>query len=623
MATDVSTCIISSQLSTNSVRVGENSYLISSTGHGSTTAGNKSTQGRMKRFQRRFMNCFFTGQWPVLYVLMLAAIVNFLNALSTNESRADQQGLISMAQLAGHGANACVLLLYPFLGWLAEAYITYYRAIGCAVYLSLIGMTMAFSITITGVFKDFKSNTQLIVGLAMPPLLLSFLGNAFFNANAIQLGTDQMLEASSDQLSSFVYWYYWTTQIGNIIVYIITIIITNLPIYAQQDNIFFIVAILTFLQVSLLIIGVVIFHVSKKQLYIQPTRRNTIKNIFRVLWYAKQHKYPQRRSALTYWENTSPSRIDLGKEKYGGPFTAEQVEDTKSFLRILILLVTLFGLYTVNSSENLRAFILQEYNVTNNIELEGNGSNITIITPLKLLITNDPDFIPDLVIVLSIPLLQLIIKPILNNHYPGMLKRFGLGLLCAMLSSVSSLIIILIVDTHSERGKCTIKKLEHSMPQNVNYVLLMLLVPQVLLGLAKLLIFLTGLEFILAQAPRKVQGLLIGLWYMLGIITEVYSAVDTVNGIGKRCEPYIVSVVLTAVSVLAYMVIMYFYKYRNRDDIVDGYNLVVDKVARRIRSREQHRQREWSTSDITVNTVSSPRVSINSSTTLRETDELN
>ena len=34
--------------------------------------------------------------------------------------------------------------------------------------------------------------------------------------------------------------------------------------------------------------------------------------------------------------------MDLGKEKYGGPFTTEQVEDVKAFLGILQVLLT-FG----------------------------------------------------------------------------------------------------------------------------------------------------------------------------------------------------------------------------------------------------------------------------------------
>ena len=48
---------------------------------------------------------------------------------------------------------------------------------------------------------------------------------------------------------------------------------------------------------------------------------------------------PVNRSALTYWEEDIPSRIDLGKSKYGGPFTTEQVENVKTFFKLLVVSV--------------------------------------------------------------------------------------------------------------------------------------------------------------------------------------------------------------------------------------------------------------------------------------------
>jgi hypothetical protein len=63
--------------------------------------------------------------------------------------------------------------------------------------------------------------------------------------------------------------------------------------------------------------------------------KNPYKLVYRVLKFAKDHTNPIRRSAFTYCEDELPSRLDLGKEKYGGPFTTEQVEDVKAFLGIL------------------------------------------------------------------------------------------------------------------------------------------------------------------------------------------------------------------------------------------------------------------------------------------------
>ena len=41
----------------------------------------------------------------------------------------------------------------------------------------------------------------------------------------------------------------------------------------------------------------------------------------------------------------------------------------------------------------------------------------------------------------------------------------------------------------------------------------LVIIPQILHGLSLILVFLTMIEFICAQAPHKMKGLLIGVWY--------------------------------------------------------------------------------------------------------------
>jgi hypothetical protein len=60
---------------------------------------------------------------------------------------------------------------------------------------------------------------------------------------------------------------------------------------------------------------------------------NPFRLIHNVLKYASKTKHPRLRSAFTYCEDGSPSRIDFGKSKYGGPFTTEQVEGVKTFFK--------------------------------------------------------------------------------------------------------------------------------------------------------------------------------------------------------------------------------------------------------------------------------------------------
>ena len=91
--------------------------------------------------------------------------------------------------------------------------------------------------------------------------------------------------------------------------------------------------------VLIVIIAILSFCCFKQHLVIEPAQQNNpVKLIWRVIMYAWKHKIPQRHSAFTYGE-PHPSRLDLGKERYGGPFTTVQVEDVKSFLYILSIVL--------------------------------------------------------------------------------------------------------------------------------------------------------------------------------------------------------------------------------------------------------------------------------------------
>ena len=68
-----------------------------------------------------------------------------------------------------------------------------------------------------------------------------------------------------------------------------------------------------------------------------------------MLNYARKTKYPEHRSALTYFDEEEPSRLDYGKEKFGAPFTEEGVEDAKTILRLLPVFLSLFGGYIANN----------------------------------------------------------------------------------------------------------------------------------------------------------------------------------------------------------------------------------------------------------------------------------
>ena len=85
---------------------------------------------------------------------------------------------------------------------------------------------------------------------------------------------------------------------------------------------------------------------------IEPGSRNPYKLVYKVIKFASNHKKPVHRSAFTYCEDELPSRLDLGKEKYGGPFTTEEVENVKAFWGILRVLLTIGPVFVVDIAVN-------------------------------------------------------------------------------------------------------------------------------------------------------------------------------------------------------------------------------------------------------------------------------
>lgn len=169
--------------------------------------------------------------------------------------------------------------------------------------------------------------------------LVIYAGLAGFKAIVIQFGIDQMLDASGNQMSAFIHWYYWSTYAGSATASVILDCVfseqTSSVIRAGIDVLF---------------IGTALFcwYFLNEWLIKEPRGDNPLKTVYRVVKFSSEHKAPVHRSALTYWDDTKPSRLDLGKTKYGGPFSTEEVEDVKTFIATTMVLFSLGGFMLVN-----------------------------------------------------------------------------------------------------------------------------------------------------------------------------------------------------------------------------------------------------------------------------------
>ena len=158
-----------------------------------------------------------------------------------------------------------------------------------------------------------------------------------------------------------------------------------------------------------------------------PQITNPIKHIANVLNYARKNNYPRNRSALTYWEQDVPSRLDLGKNKYGGPFSEEEVENVKTSLKLvpIILICALRGIV-------IPVEWVQQHHMTVKF-----GKNSECLSRDELELTH-------MVATFGIPLYHFIIRPLLQNvtkYTSSMLKVIGVSLFLSIIGHIGMVTI--------------------------------------------------------------------------------------------------------------------------------------------------------------------------------------
>ena len=154
-----------------------------------------------------------------------------------------------------------------------------------------------------------------------------------FRSVIIPFNIDQLMGSSSEELSATIYMHLFGMYCGRFIMVMWECSLSpQLTIGTHLPVVGFTIA--TILVSNYFLKG---WLNTTPQIYTNP-----INLIFKVLNYGRKNNYPRNRSALTYWENNYPSRLDLGKAKYGGPFREEEVKGVKTVLRLLPMLDLFF-----------------------------------------------------------------------------------------------------------------------------------------------------------------------------------------------------------------------------------------------------------------------------------------
>ena len=97
----------------------------------------------------------------------------------------------------------------------------------------------------------------------------------------------------------------------------------------------------------------------------------------------------------------------------------------------------------------------------------------------------------------------------------------------------------------------------------------------------------TMLEFICAQAPQTVKGLLIGIWYaMLSIqyigINSVNFALEGSINSEELCIYGGVKGFIIFISLLLYSLVCKYYRYRERDEVINEQAIIEEQYEREL-----------------------------------------
>ena len=501
-------------------------------------------------------------------------------------------------------------LSYPVFGLLSEVFRWNFKTILVSFILmavSSILMLVTSTVWIIGVvYSLWPPIHNIIVPVQVPFLVIGIISVGMFEANAIQFGMDQMFEASSKQLSSFIRWYFWCAHIGAIVLIYLVIGVCLYGFECKVDNfeiqddaiefVFLIALLSSCIQLPVSIIGIIACVYYKKKFPIEQASRKPLRLIYNVLKYSYNHKQPERRSALTFWESDIPSRIDLGKHKYGGPFTYEQVESVKTVIRLLLLMVSLFGFHLSGDGYSVSTYIM-------------NTAGCPTAKVFLGLIGN-PQHIGFLIVFLCIPLFEIL--KLWNKFYYviSLESRIWIGLFICLINEALQCLYSIILQSNLFHCpevevfhhhvpvmlKCLVSNLnivtlnntcQHfcsSPPVNDTIIYLSVII-MILHGLAYVLVFSTVLEFICAQSPNETKGLLIGLWYsMLSIKSFFINIIDT-QVLMDTTEFNIyhgTKGVAIFISLAAFSIVCKKYKYRERNEIVNEQAMIEEQYEREL-----------------------------------------
>ena len=463
--------------------------------------------------------------------------------------------------------------LYLLAGWLTDVYFGRYKVIRASILLIWLGSVLGTLLLVIHLLHPQSTDALKYVSAVVAYVCVS-AGSSGLIVNAISFGTDQMPGASSDEISAFIHWFAWAMYTGiasSVLIYLVSCSGLN-GAEANLVSMLFVVAISS--------VAVCLDFFFRKWLIVEPVSQTPLKTVLRVLKYAATHNRPARRSALTYWEDEIPSRINLGKSKYGGPFTTEQVEDVKTFFRLLTISITIaVFLYPLGLCNFTLPLWVARFQWLRSLSINRECYN----TFLGLSI------FPELVIFFGVPLYELAIYPLTRNWIPSTLKRVGISALGTIIVASIALSVDMVVHSHTNATmslECMfVADTTSSSTVDINYFWVGIPL-SIIVGIELPILVVSLFEFICAQTPYNMKGLIIGLSFSVISLVQALMGVSLIPWVLAWPQSptyptcafwfYLFVILVTVVGLVIFCIVAKWYKKRERNELLHEQRFVED-----------------------------------------------
>ena len=475
----------------------------------------------------------------IIWTATVGMLYNFLLriAVALTYSNTQPGVSISLFDSLTYATLAIIMMFYPLSGFIADVYCGRLRTVFisfCLIFCCMI-LFCLMELIITLCLPHFvilkhdgisllvnSSPGILVILLILLSLLVFVIALMGYQANFIQLGLDQLFEASSHHLSLFIHYATWSFHLG---VVVVTVMSTLNCVHIKSRDI----SLVTTALLSFLIILFILLLVSCCKYHWFSTNtgyHNPYKTVYKVLLFARKYNYPLRRSAFTYCDKYIPSRLDFAKERFGGPFPTEKVENVKTFLRILTTLFAIGPVFMLEVPASYFVFPLFSLHTLHHYEILWRNFHFCESSHIWETLTGSGAMMAVFSNVICFPIYLWIVFSLFRNKMPKTLTRLGIGIVVCLLGVTTLLLVDVVghalnINRATNQTQCMFQvTLTNDRNVTLFYSSLdmhwaVLIVPSLLLQIGPLLIIATVLEFISAQSPQSMKGLLVGVFFAI------------------------------------------------------------------------------------------------------------